>query len=116
MATIIDQSTMTGSGSSITMSGSTFQVGLQKSLSSLKNVASGLPSGVSVWGNSIVINQAGAVLDGYDLRGYTVSVEASNVTIRNSLLNATGYHTIYQSANASGMVVEFNTFDGEKVN
>ena len=98
------------------MSGSTFQVGLQSSLSSLKNVASGLPSGVSVWGNSIVINQAGAVLDGYDLRGYTVSVESSNVTIKNSLLNATGYHTIYQSANASGMLVEFNTFDGEKAN
>ena len=50
MAKTINQSTMVGSGSSLTMNGSTFQVGLQSSPSALKSVASGLPSGVSVRG------------------------------------------------------------------
>ena len=114
MASTINQSTMTGTGSSVAMNGSTFHVGLQGG--ALKSVASGLPGGVSVSGNAIGINQAGAVLDGYDLRGYSVTVQANNVTIKNSLLNATGYHTINQTAKATGMVVEFNTFDGQKAN
>jgi hypothetical protein len=84
MAKVINQSTMMGTGSSVSMNGSTFQVGLQGG--ALKSVASGLPGGVTVSGNAIGINQAGAVLDGYDLRGYSVTVQANNVTIKNSLL------------------------------
>src|SRR5918993_880542 len=114
MATVINQSLMFGSGSSVAMNGSTFQVGLQGG--ALKSVGSGLPAGVSVSGQAIAIKQAGAVLDGYDLRGYSVTVQANGVTIKNSLLNATGYHTITQTAGASGLVVEFNTFDGQKAN
>jgi Ca-dependent carbohydrate-binding module xylan-binding len=114
MTTVINQSMMFGSGSSVAMNGSTFQVGLQGG--ALKSVGSGLPAGVSVSGQAIAIKQAGAVLDGYDLRGYSVTVQANGVTIKNSLLNATGYHTITQTAGASGLVVEFNTFDGQKAN
>ena len=40
----------------------------------------------------------------------------SNVTIKNSLFNATGFHTIYQVGGASGLKVEYNTFDGQKAN
>jgi Ca2+-binding RTX toxin-like protein len=107
---------MSGFGSSIKMGESTFKVGLQSSLSSLKSVASGLPAGVTISGESIVVRQAGVVLDGYDLRNHSVYVQASNVTIRNSLFNATGQHTLQQGPAASGMVVEFNTFDGGKSN
>src|SRR3954471_9178449 len=92
----INQATMVGSGSSLTMNGSTFQVGLQSSPSSLKSVGSGLPSGVSVSGNAITVTKAGAVLDGYNFKGYSIDVEADNVAITNSLFNATSYHTIYQ--------------------
>jgi len=112
----IDQATMMAPGSSITLNGSTFQVGLQSSPSSLKSPMADLPSGASMSGDAVAVERAGTVLDGYDLRGLSVSVEADNVTIRNCLLNAAGYHTVYQGPTASGLVVEFNTFDGEKAN
>lgn len=112
----LDQGTMTAPGSLLTLNGSTFPVGLTSTLSSLKKVGSGLPPGVSVSGDAVVVERSGTVIDGYDFRGYTVSAEADNVTIRNNLFNAAGYHTVYQGPNASGIVVEFNTFDGEKAN
>jgi hypothetical protein len=113
---VIDPSTMLASGSSLKMGGFTFKVGLQGSISSLKSVGSGLPAGVFVSGESILVRQAGTVLEGYDLRGYSVAVQANNVTIKNNLFNATGQHTVLQGASYSGMVVEFNTFDGAKAN
>src|SRR3954465_8943175 len=116
MADIVNQSSMTSYGSLLTLNGSSFQVGLQGSTSSLKSVAAGLPAGTSVSGGTIVVTQSGAVLDGYDFRGYSIAVQADNVTIKNSLFNATGYHTVWQDSGASGMVVEFNTFDGQKAN
>src|SRR4051794_16458643 len=116
MAKTINQATMVGSGSSLTMNGSTFQVGLQSSPSSLKSVGSGLPSGVSVSGNAITVKQAGAVLSDYDFRGFSISVQADNVTIKNSLFNAVSYHTIYQGPASSGLKVLGNTFDGQKAN
>jgi hypothetical protein len=116
MSATIDPATMVGSGSSLTMNGSTFQVGLQSSPSALKSVASGLPSGVSAAGNAITVKQAGAVLSDYDFRGYSISVQADNVTIKNSLLNAVSYHTIYQGPSNSGLKVLGNTFDGQKLN
>jgi Ca2+-binding RTX toxin-like protein len=116
MSATIDPATMLGSGSSVTMNGSTFQVGLQSSPSALKSVGSGLPSGVSVAGNAITVKQAGAVLSDYDFRGYSISVQADNVTIKNSLLNAVSYHTIYQGPSNSGLKVLGNTFDGQKAN
>jgi hypothetical protein len=116
MATAIDKAAMLGTGSSVTLNGSTFAVGLQGSASALKSVGSGLPSGATVSGDSITVKQAGAVLSGYDFRGYSISVQADNVTIKDSLLNAVSYHTIDQTANATGLKVLGNTFDGQKVN
>src|SRR5215213_7941489 len=116
MTATINQSTMLGRGSSLTMNGSTFAVGVQGSASALKSVGSGLPSGVSVSGNAITVKQAGAVLSDYDFRGYSISVQADNVTIKNSLFNAVSYHTIGQAANATGLKVLGNTFDGQKAN
>src|SRR3954470_7096853 len=116
MADVVNQSSMTSYGSLLTLNGSTFQVGSQGNVSSLKSVAAGLPAGVSVSDTTIVVTRAGAVLEGYDFRGYSISVQADNVTIKNSLLNATGYHTVWQDSASSGMIVEFNTFDGQKAN
>ena len=116
MAFVINQSTMLGTGSSLTLNGSTFPVGVQGSASALKSVGSGLPSGVTVSGNAVTVKQAGAVLSDYDFRGYSISVQADNVTIKNSLFNAVSYHTIGQAANATGLKVLGNTFDGQKAN
>jgi hypothetical protein len=115
-ATPLDQATMMGPGSMMTLNGATFLVGVTSNPASLKKIESGLPPGVAVSGDAVVVERSGAVLEGYDLRGYTVSADADNVTIRNNLFNAAGDHTVYQGSNASGIVVEFNTFDGEKVN
>ena len=64
----------------------------------------------------MTIKSPGAVIDSVDLRNVNVEVRADNVTIKNSLFNATGFHTIYQTGSATGLVVEYNTFDGQKAN
>ncbi len=65
--------------------------------------------------NVVIVKQSGFVLDGYDLRGTAVSVQASNVTISNSLFDAAaGYYSIRQVAGASGLNITRNTFDGAK--
>ena len=110
----LDLSTMAQTGSSLSVNGKTFGVGLQGS--QLKSVGSGLPSGVTVSGHDITVRQAGVTLEGYDLRGYCVAVQANNVTIKNNLFNATSFHTVFQGAASSGLVVEYNTFDGQKAN
>ena len=94
--------------------GRPFAVGYQGG--ALKAPSAILGNGVSLSGKTLMVSRAGAVLDGVDLRGYTVEVHANNVTIKNSLFNATGFHTIYQTGSASGLVVEYNTFDGQKAN
>jgi hypothetical protein len=96
------------------MGGSNFAVGYQGG--ALKSPSAILGDGVSLNGKTLVVSRAGAVIDGVDLRGYTVEVHASNVTVKNSLFNASGFHTIYQTGSASGLVVEYNTFDGQKAN
>src|SRR3954452_3959970 len=116
MATLIDKTGMLGTGSSVTLNGSTFPVGIQGSVSALKSVGSGLPSGASVSGDAITVKQAGLVLSDYDFRGYAILVQANDVTIKNSLFNAVSYHTIDQTANATGLKVLGNTFDGQKAN
>src|SRR4051794_40244894 len=116
MSAVIDVSTMLKTGSSVTLNGSTFPVGIQGSVSALKSVGSGLPSGAAVSGNAITVKQAGLVLSDYDFRGYAILVQANDVTIKNSLFNAVSYHTIDQAANATGLKVLGNTFDGQKAN
>ncbi len=65
---------------------------------------------------TVHISVAGAVLDGYDLRGVSVVVAANNATIRNCVFDAAaGYYTIRQLPGVGGMVVDHNTFDGGKV-
>lgn len=65
----------------------------------------------------IRITTAGTVMDGYDIRGAFVTVEASNVTIKNCLADASAnpYYIIDQYAGNSGLTVENCTFDGLKL-
>ena len=114
MATKIAASSMQGAGSTLSVAGTTFKVGYQGG--ALKSAASAVGDGIALSGTTLVITKAGAVIDGVDLRGYNIDVKANNVTIKNSLLNASGSHTIYQIGNASGLTVEYNTFDGQKAN
>jgi Ca2+-binding RTX toxin-like protein len=114
MANRIDASTMMGAGSTLTMGGSTFAVGYQGG--ALKSPSAVTGNGISFNGSTLTIKSPGAVIDSVDLRNVNVEVQANNVTIKNSLFNAASWHTIYQTNSASGLVVEYNTFDGQKAN
>ena len=114
MANRIDASTMMGAGSTLTMGGSTFAVGYQGG--ALKSPSAVTGNGISFNGSTLTIKSPGAVIDSVDLRNVNVEVRANNVTIKNSLFNATGFHTIYQTGGATGLIVEYNTFDGQKAN
>ena len=114
MANRIDASTMMGAGSTLTMGGSTFAVGYQGG--ALKSPSAVTGNGISFNGSTLTIKSPGAVIDSVDLRNVNVEVRADNVIIKNSLFNATGFHTIYQTGSATGLVVEYNTFDGQKAN
>jgi hypothetical protein len=96
------------------MNGSSFKVGLQKDLQQLKNVQSAVTDGVRLDGNTLYVTKAGAVLDGLDLRGVSVVVQADNVSIKNSLGNAPGHWAVRQEDGSSGLTVENCTFDGGK--
>lgn len=90
------------------------QVGYLGAMTALKSksLMSSIP-GVSVSGGTYFVNQAGTVIDGFDLRGASIIVQASNVTIRNSVIDGGGnWWMIRQAAPASGMIVENVTFDG----
>src|SRR5262245_12642531 len=114
MATRIDASQMQGAGSTLTMGGVKFAVGYQGG--TLKSQGAVTGNGISFNGSTLTIKSPGAVIDSVDLRGVNVEVQANNVTIKNSLFNAASWHTIYQTNGASGLVVEYNTFDGQKAN
>ena len=114
MASLVDALQLSAPNSTLTVGGATFAVGYQGG--ALKSASAILGDGVSLNGKTLVVSRAGAVIDGVDLRGYTIEVHASNVTVKNSLFNASGFHTIYQTGSASGLVVEYNTFDGQKAN
>ena len=116
MAKVINQSTMVGLGFIADDERLDLPGWPAKQPVGLEERGSGLPSGVSVAGNAITVKQAGAVLSDYDFRGYSIAVQANNVTIKNSLLNAVSYHTIYQGPSNSGLKVLGNTFDGQKAN
>ena len=114
MSTPLNPSAMYGAGSSLIIDGATVAVGYQGT--ALKAPSAVVGNGISLSGNTLIVSRAGAVLDGVDLRGYQIEVRADNVVIKNSLFNATGFHTIYQTGSATGLVVEYNTFDGQKAN
>lgn len=53
----------------------------------------------------LIIQQPGAILDGYDLTGFYVSVIADNVLIKDCKLGSNGYFTIDQQS-GSGLIVQ----------
>src|SRR5216683_3365616 len=64
----------------------------------------------------VMVQAAGTVLDGYDFRGVYVTVNASNVTIKNSTFDdATGYWAIREATGYNGLTVDHSTFAGTKV-
>src|SRR5918993_1059431 len=114
MATVINQSLMFGSGSSVAMNGSTFQVGLQGG--ALKSVGSGLPAGVSVSGQAIAIKQAGAVVEFNTFDG-----QKANGTINGDMVMSETVATIRNNeffnlpadgVNTAGGLIEHNYFSG----
>src|SRR6266568_3948207 len=64
----------------------------------------------------VIVQSAGAVLDGYDFRGVMVTVNASNVTIKNSTFDdATGYWAVREATGYNGLTIDHSTFAGTKV-
>ncbi len=63
--------------------------------------------------NEIIIKQNGAVLNGCNLSGVIVEVDANNVTISNCTFNdKSGWFAIVQNSSWSGMTVKNCTFNG----
>ena len=64
--------------------------------------------------NEVIVNQAGAVLTGYNFGTATVCIEANNVTIKDSSFQAGPgeFFSIVQEPRISGSVIENNTFNG----
>lgn len=111
MAKLLDPAGFKGGNKSLSLNGKVFPVGPQISLASGLKPFSAL--GFPVNGTAAIVNKAGAIIDGFDLRNHDILVQADNVTLRNCLLNATAYHTVQCMMNR-GFVCEFNMFDGEK--
>src|SRR6266852_2467722 len=64
----------------------------------------------------VIIQAAGTVLDGYDFRGVSITVNASNVTIKNSTFDdKVGYWAITETTGNNGLTVDHSTFTGTKV-
>ena len=63
--------------------------------------------------NEVVVTQNGAVLSGINFGSATVTIEANNVTIKDSTFTATSsFWTISQAPGYSGATVEDDTFQG----
>ena len=63
------------------------------------------------------IKQDGVSLSGYNFGGVTVSVEANNVTLKNSAFDAShGVYSVIQAKGKAGLTVEHSSFDGLKLN
>jgi serralysin len=59
----------------------------------------------------------GLTLSGYNFDGLTVSVEANNITLRNSHFDASvGVYSVIQAPGKSGLTIDHSTFDGLKLN
>jgi hypothetical protein len=114
MATRLNQAAATERGSVSDLTGSIFAAGFQGSVSDLKKPAAVIGDGISLSGKTLTIEKDGAVLDGVDLRGISVQVDADNVTIKNSFGSANDTFAIHQTAGHDGLTVEHCTFDGQK--
>jgi hypothetical protein len=102
-----------GGNKSLVFAGKTTPLGPQVALASGLKPLSTL--GLPIDGDSIIVNKPNVVIDGFDLRGKAVTVQADGLVLRNCLMNAIGYHTIYNMA-GRGLVIEQMMFDGEKAN
>ena len=65
--------------------------------------------------NTVYINQAGAVVSGYDFGNATIHVMADNVTIEDCSFEQTAGFYAVQSINAANLTVTNNTFTGFSV-
>jgi Right handed beta helix region len=75
----------------------------------------GVPAGHKLSSSGAVrVTRAGAVIDGLDVHG-DISVEANNVTIRNSRIVAAGTWAIIQRSGFSGLTVEDCDIHGDGV-
>lgn len=118
MDAVVDPVVMHQPSSKLTVAGSTFAVGIQGDVTQLK-LPSSLPranADVVFDGQTVTVLRDGAVLEGFDLRGYNVVVKANNVTIRTCLGSAATWNTVDQYSGFSGLTVEYCTFDGQKAN
>jgi hypothetical protein len=60
-----------------------------------------------------LVKQPG-IVQGLDLRGRDLVIQADDVTVRNCLFTVAAWHTLNNDANKRGLVVELCEFDGEK--
>ena len=74
---------------------------------------SGAPYFYSPSNNQVYVTQNGAVLSGINFGSATVTIEANNVTIKDSTFTATSsFWTISQAPGYSGATIEDSTFQG----
>ena len=73
----------------------------------------GVPEGTTLTpvNGRLVITKAGSIVDGKDING-CVEVKANDVTIKRSRIRCTGYYTVRQYAEYSGLVIEDSEIDG----
>jgi hypothetical protein len=65
--------------------------------------------------NTVYVTQAGAVLSGINFGSATLTIEANNVTVKDSTFTATtGFWAVDQQTGVSGATVENDTFIGNK--
>ncbi|WP_462116957.1 hypothetical protein [Methylorubrum extorquens] len=64
-------------------------------------------------GNRIIVQQPGAVLDGYDFTDFYVSVAADNATLRDCLFGGVNFFTVDQQS-GSGLTVDRCVFDTKR--
>lgn len=104
----------------IAIAGHDFQVGAPstglKSYLDLPRTATA-PISYDVATNRVLIRGEGAVLDGFDLRGTSVFINANNVSIKNSAFDAaSGFYSVMQANGRSGLSIDQCSFDGLKLN
>jgi hypothetical protein len=74
---------------------------------------SGAPYFYNPSNNQVYVTQNGAVLSGINFGSATVTIEANNVTIKDSTFTATSsFWTISQAPGYSGATIEDSTFQG----
>ncbi len=77
--------------------------------------STGVPAGVVLRSSgSVTVSQAGTVIDGLDISG-TVTINASNVTVRRSRITGSDFSLVYVKDGVTGVVVEDVEINGRGV-